>query len=146
MNDPIQQLQAAVRRVVAAYAADRSAGEIVITDADGKRLFTLPIPQGAAVAESGPSPGWDFSRTIARFDGIEIPIYGKPLDLLKLLAAATGPMKLTELFVAWPNYTPAESTVRGHLEELRAKLKALFPLWEEQVTFTPKAGYELAIR
>jgi DNA-binding response OmpR family regulator len=148
--DPLRALQTAARDYGEMVQPGVHVGRVIIQDANGQQLAALAVPATSraehASTPAAPLPGWDFSRATPRLDGTEVPIYGRPLTVLKILANAGGPVLSKELAKAWDRYEPSESTVRGQIAELREKLKELFPLREEQITFIAGAGYQLEIR
>lgn len=149
-------LQAAARKFASLIAPDIT--RIVLHGPAGKSV-SIAIPKGESTPPTvatltpstleppspAPTPGWDFSHPVARFDGSPVPIHGRKRDLLKLLASSPIPLKVPELKVAWNPPDPEDGTVRWFLGDLRRALKALFTELEDPISTTP-AGYVLTIR
>jgi hypothetical protein len=152
--DPIRDAQAAVAAFAAHVAPWCHAARFVVIDSDGKTIASLMIPYGQAAARS-PAPqaavpaaaGWDFSKGIPRFDGGQVPIGGRPGEVLKVLAEADGPVKLEVIRkTIWGDYPIGDGTVRFAIAELRRKLAEAFPTWEGDAVGTSTHGYTLLLR
>lgn len=123
--------------------------ELVLKLASGRkaRLPVLEQHEPVAATEAEVRPGWDFSRRVPRYDGVEYPeIAGRPLAVLRVLAEANGPVNVDELRKAWDGYAADESTIRGAVAALRKKLVKLFPDFEGDPIISTGAGYGLEIR
>lgn len=158
--DVIQALQSAARRAGKIVSPGMPIGRIELFDLSGKPVLAVavpfeevaveevwapapsesvqvpPKPAAPPAAHAPPKPGWDFStKPYPLYDGRQIEIAGRPLDLLKLLAEAERPLTIVEMEKAW-DYPAAEGqtwlppengTCRWTLGDLRKKLKAAFP-------------------
>jgi hypothetical protein len=149
MTDPIRNLQSAAASV-ARHVAGTVAGRVIVFGPDGRKLLDIAVP--AMVAESPAVPaepeivaGWHFTPAGPKFDGRPIAIRGRQLTVLKMLAAAEGPVAVPDLRGAWDGYDVEAGTIRGAIIELRKSLKREFPDWEESVT-AKGDGYTLLIR
>lgn len=161
-NDPLHDFQRAARRLAGHIAPGVSPRWCQIMDDDQHTIATVRIAScvacsdGPAVA-GGPAaataslepdlrPGWDFTRAVPRFDGDEVKLAGRPLDVLKLLHAADGPLKVDALRKIWDGYDVGESTIRYAIAELRKKLAEQFTSWEGEFVANGPHGYTLEFR
>lgn len=150
-NHPLRDLQAAARAALRHVAPGSLPGEVVVKDQHGHRVISLLIPptdptDPAEPADPQPErPGWDFSRG-CRLDGALVPIRGRPLDVLRMLAESPGPVPAEQLKKAWTEYEPSDSTVRYQVGELRKVLAKLFPGFEGDIVEATGGGYLLHLR
>lgn len=106
-----------------------------------------PTPPEFAAIQPEVKAGWDFARKIPRFDGKEFPeIAGRSLAVLRVLAEAPGPVDVDGLRAAWPDYQPAENSIRNQVGELRKLLKRLWSDWSGDPLPASGSGYSLEIR
>lgn len=157
-NDALRRLQDAAREYAKLVHGEASPRRVIILDEHRERIAEVRIPAcaGESLPAVGPVPtlpptaaqqGWDFSEPWPRLDGTLLKISGKPLELLKVLAAAKGPMSVDELRrKAWPEYLAEDITIRWTIGKLKALLKAEVPLCEEPITTRPEGGYVLTLR
>lgn len=155
MHDPLHAFQAAARAYALAVHPHAIPKRVVIYDADGGRIVEVRLhngcgattpPEFAALA-SDVKAGWDFSRKVPVFDGKHLPeIAGRSLAVLRVLAEAPGPVDVDGLRAAWPDYAPAENSIRNQVAELRKLLKRLWPDWSGDPLPASGSGYSLEIR
>ena len=151
-DDELRNLQLAARRYALAVAPDSRPDLVQVRDVNRKMIvaLTLPTRECAEIPTTsravGPQPGWDFTALIPRYDGEAVPISGRKLDVLKVLAAEAGPVSTERLREAWEGYMVEESTIRWTVGELRKALKSHFPAFEDDPIGTEGGGYSLRIR
>lgn len=148
-TDPLHDLQAAARRYARHVLPGAACRRVILFDDHKQKVCDVLLPACAGSDEPlvpEVKPGWDFSRTVPRFDGAECAIHGRPLAVLRMLAEADGPVSVEDLRAAWDGYQAGDSTIRSMVGELRKKMQKLFPMWEGDVLPSTGAGYELGIR
>lgn len=149
-TDPLHQLQAAARSYGDYVYPGFAIRTCVLLDDAGRRIEVL-VPPCSGDGSDGPGEpdeiaGWDFSRSVPRFEGVEYPISGRQLKVLKILAEADGPVPVEDLRAAWDGYNAGDGTIRELVRELKLKLKKLFPARESEPIESTGAGYALGIR
>ncbi len=151
-SDPVRLLQSAARLAGRHVAPGVQIGRVTLTDISGEKVLHLTIPPAGTdepvAIDTTPEllPGWSFSGGTARFDGTDVPIRGRKLDVLRVLACADGPLRFDDLRPAWGGYPAEESTIRWTLAELRKDLKRLFTELDGDPIESGTAGYTLVIR
>lgn len=149
MPDHILTLQRLAFQVGRQLAPHDTPVELILRLGSG-RVVRLPVDEGGEgtkAFEPEARPGWDFSRKVPRYYGVDYPtIMGRPLAVLRLLAAADGPLGVEDLRAAWADYKPEEKSVRNMVGELKKALRALWPDWEGEVITGTGTGYRLEIR
>jgi hypothetical protein len=146
--DTAHALQEAARNFARHIAPSTLITHLTIHGPTGK-IVTLPLPEERAEPVTDPEaaaiPGWDFSRPTPRFDGTVVPIHGRKLDVLKVLAASPVPLTILQLKAAWHDYEAEDGTVRWTIGDLRRTLRELFTDLDDPVHNGPE-GYSLTIR
>lgn len=149
MSDPIRALQAAACSAAVHVAPGEPARRVVVYGAGGGKLLDVAVPAECPPAGDGPgtaAAGWVVTDRGAWFDGEPVPVKGRSLDVLRVLAAAPGPVGADELRAAWGGYGAEESTVRWQVNQLKKLLKARFPDFEGDPVAATGSGYLLALR
>lgn len=147
-NDALRRLQAAARDYANLVCPGSPAKRVCVLG-DAREVIAELMMPACLCAEAEPSreKGWDLSGSVPRFDGDEVPVAGKPLAILKLLAADDGPVKTKDLRrLAWDKNPPDESTVRQHVMDLRDTLAKHFSDWSGEFIATTPHGYHLVYR
>lgn len=146
--DPFHDFQRAARRLANHIAPGVPMGWVALFDAQRQNIAEVRVPAAACAEAADDHMGWDFSAGVPKFDGEEVPVAGKPLEILKLLAGTDGPMKLREIRRrVWDGANlPDESTVRQHVMDLRDTLAEHFPEWKDEFVRTTPHGYQLLFR
>lgn len=159
-NDPLHELQRAARRAAQHVANGVSPRWCLLLDEHRKRIVEVRVPccgsgdsgQGdasslvsfAAVVEA--RPGWDFTRAAPQFDGTEVKLAGRPLDVVKALYEAGGPLKIDAMRKIWDGYDVGDSTIRYAIAEARKKLAEQFASWEGEFIANGPHGYTLEFK
>ncbi len=152
VDDELRALQRAARRYALSVAPDSRPDVVQVRDVNRKMIVALTLPARESTETDdvprvvGPRPGWDFSGTVPRYDGEPVPITGRKLDVLKVLAGEAGPVSAERLRDAWAGYMVEETTIRWTIGELRKALKVSFPAFDEDPIGTDGSGYSLRIR
>jgi DNA-binding response OmpR family regulator len=158
-TNPILDLQVKARRAAHFTYPGRTVARVILIDESGKKVFDMMIPplppelESASEVESSrpairsPVAGWDFSVHIPRFDGRDIHIQGRKLQVLRVLAEGEGPVPVETIRnTVWDRYTGSDDVVRWTIGELRKALKKEFPEFEGEIITTTGNGYELGVR
>ena len=121
------------------------ARRVVILDKNSDRIAEVRIPpceDEKAIIPTAP-PGWDFSGAVPRFDGTLVPLTGRKLEILRLLA--DGPPLQGKEIRDKLDPLMSEGTARWHVGDLRDALAKLFPGLAEPIENTSE-GYRLTLR
>lgn len=150
-RDPVRDLQAAARRAADHSAPGHLARRVVVLGEGGVKLMDVPVPacpcgpEPGGAAEAGAAPGWSSRGDALLFDGEPVPIRGRNLDVLRVLAASEL-VTVDELRAAWSGYKAEDATVRWQVGELKKALKKLFGDFEGELIEATGAGYRLLLR
>jgi DNA-binding response OmpR family regulator len=149
-GDPLHELQASVRRYARHVLPGSHARRCVILDEHQEEIAAVRVPacEGKDAETLAPEvvSGWDFRGHLPRFDGVEYPISGRPLAVLRVLGEASGSVSVEDLRAVWDKFDVSDSTIRGAVADLRKRLEKLWPDWEGDVIEATGNGYSLHIR
>jgi hypothetical protein len=131
------------------YGQPAQQAQVNVLLADGKRAtLDLPFsPQGLPSGDSGefqvpgvpeavpapgawpPPTGWGFQPGRFAYDGKAYPLSGRPLQILRLLAEAAGPITVDEIRRAiYAGYDADDTTITSQISRLRSILRELLEL------------------
>lgn len=152
-TDPVRSLQLAARVAGRHVAPGIQIVRVVLIDVSGERVLAVNVPLGEASegptidATPEPRPGWDFAGKV-KFDGTTVPITGRKVAVLKLLAEARKPLTVDDLKAAWDGDEVSDENVRWTVGELRKLLLKEFPDWTgtDPIKGTKGEGYELMVK
>lgn len=104
-------------------------------------------PKAADTDDLSPavSPGWHFDDRGVTYNGKPVPVAGRNRALLRVLAAATAPLKCAELRKAWEDYEIEEDSIRWQIGQLRKILRDVFEFEGDPIP-AKGSGYFLQIR
>src|SRR5262245_1201224 len=149
-NEPIRQLQVAVRVAAGHVAPGVTPGRVVVFDAAGDRMIDLRVPPGCPESERAEEPaavaGWQVAERVATYDGRPVAVAPSRLKLLRTLVEADAPMSAKELATAAFDRATDEQNVRYHVKELKRELKVAFPSFDSDVIEGTGEGYRLVLR
>lgn len=148
-HDPLKELQLAAARAAEHTSPGERAFRVVVFGANGAKLLDAAVPAcccgKAAATGSTVSAGWVVTDRAATFNEVAVPVKGRSLDVLRVLAGGDV-VSVDELRAAWGDYNAEDGTIRWQVGELRKVLKKQFGDFPGELIESTGAGYRLVLK